>query len=341
MLEPRTPVCKDSIKNNAVCFLHLLPRRYLSIAPLAASEKYRDDLRQREEQIRNLREAASLHEVENAKWVREHENYENRIVALENELAIAQQAHAQLDEQKQENLLLKETIDRMRFDMDEMRSNAVAATGGSGQSSAANTMSKSLGAELLGKIKGGWGMQDEEEDAKEEDGDVPTEVEEDEETESEDVIQTIITRKKRVSVSLLASWIFANFDDMRYRRLQVARTSWRPRHFHSKSPRNTRTVPRNTSLAYSPFLALHKPTLHPKSSGHHSAPRLTDLQSRPSLSRPTPNLSPFPEPPSRWRFKQTRFRRKPRDLRLHKQRRAWPRRHQLSFPQHPKRILSL
>jgi len=124
------------------------------------------------------------------------------MVALENELAIAQQAHAQLDEQKQENLLLKETIDRMRFDMDEMRSSAAPVTGGSGQSSTANTMSKSLGAELLGKMKGGWGMEDEEEDAREEEGDVSVETEE-EDTESEDVIQTIITRKKRVSLSIL------------------------------------------------------------------------------------------------------------------------------------------
>lgn len=170
------------------------------ITGLAASEKYRSDLRQREEQIRTLREAASLHEVENAKWAKEHETYENRMVALENELAVAQQAHTQLDEQKQENLLLKETIDRMRFDLDEMRSSAAAVTTGSGQSSATNTMSKSLGAELMGKMKGGWGMQDEEESVGDEEE--STEVEDDE-TESEDVIQTIITRKKRVGLSVL------------------------------------------------------------------------------------------------------------------------------------------
>lgn len=202
MLGRRIPVCKDSIRNNAVCFHHSRPSCRLLITPPAASEKYRDDLRQREELIRNLREAASLHEVENAKWAKEHENYENRIGVLENELAIAQQAHAQLDEQKQENLLLKETIDRMRFDMDEMRNNAVTTVmGGSGQSSAANTMTKSLGAELLGKMKGGWGMQDEEDEGEEE-TDISVEMEDDEETESEDVIQTIITRKKRVSFSL-------------------------------------------------------------------------------------------------------------------------------------------
>ena len=37
-------------------------------------EEYRDNLRQREEQIRNLRDAASLHEVGDIKWAEEHED---------------------------------------------------------------------------------------------------------------------------------------------------------------------------------------------------------------------------------------------------------------------------
>ncbi|KAF8895970.1 hypothetical protein BD779DRAFT_1466017 [Infundibulicybe gibba] len=167
----------------------------------AASEKYRDDLRQREELIRNLREAASLHEVEGFKWIKEHEGYEHRISQLEAELAVAQQAHAQLDEQKQENLLLKETIDRMRFDMDEMRNSATANLVGSGQSSAANTISKSLGAELLGKMGDTWGMEDEDEEVEEENS-----VEEDD-TEGEDFIQTIITRKTRKKIPSRANKI--------------------------------------------------------------------------------------------------------------------------------------
>lgn len=104
-------------------------------------------------------------------------------------------------------MLLKETIDRMRFDLDEMRNNVAAGAGGgapgSGQSSVANTVSKSLGAELLGKMKGPWGGMGEVDD-------MDTEGMEDDEgdssgtpggddTESEDVVQTIITRKKRVS----------------------------------------------------------------------------------------------------------------------------------------------
>ncbi|KAH0584820.1 hypothetical protein H2248_008098 [Termitomyces sp. 'cryptogamus'] len=168
----------------------------------AASERYRDDLRQREELIRSLRDAASLHEMETTKWAKEHESYEARFALLEDDLSIAHQAHVQLDEQKQENLLLKETIDRMRFDMDEMRHNIVVShgNGGSGQSSAANTMSRSLGAELAGKLdsKGGWEVEEQEEqEVVEQVLDDSLEVEEDEETEGEDVIQTIITRTKR------------------------------------------------------------------------------------------------------------------------------------------------
>ena len=112
--------------------------------------------------------------------------------------------------------MLKETIDRMRFDMDEMRNNAAtSAAQGSGQNSAANTLSKSLGAELIGKMSGEeWEkIQDkpfgtEERDDDEAKGnDASTFADEvvanlngdGEETEGEDVVQTIITRKKRAS----------------------------------------------------------------------------------------------------------------------------------------------
>lgn len=128
-------------------------------------------------------------------------------MSLEEELEVAQQAHEQLDEQKQENLLLKETIDRMRFDMDEMRSGLGNGGGpGSAGGSKQGSVSKSLGAELLGKMgRGGWGMDGDEEEEEEE---VEVEladvsVDDGEETEGEDVIQTIITRKKRVRFFLL------------------------------------------------------------------------------------------------------------------------------------------
>ncbi|KAJ7441951.1 hypothetical protein B0H11DRAFT_1823594 [Mycena galericulata] len=179
-----------------------LQRQYMD--QCASAEKYRNDLREREEMVRSLRDAAGLTQIEIARYAKEHETYEERIAQMEKELAVAQQAHAQLDEQKQENMLLKETIDRMRFDLDEMRNNssAAAAGGSSGQSSAANTMSKSLGAELLGKMKGGWGGMESESEEEEEEEEPSTSSSttpgvDDDDTEGEDVIQTIITRKKR------------------------------------------------------------------------------------------------------------------------------------------------
>ncbi|KAF9473806.1 hypothetical protein BDN70DRAFT_937155 [Pholiota conissans] len=162
----------------------------------AFAEKYRDDLRRRDETIRTLREAVSLHELETAKGCKERESYEERIAALELEVSNAMEAYTQLDEQKQENLLLKETIDRMRFDMDEMR-NAMVPGASSGQSSATNTMSRTLGAEL-GQVN--WDPNSSSETEVEEansDGSLVISEEDTEVEEDEDVIQTIITKRKR------------------------------------------------------------------------------------------------------------------------------------------------
>ncbi|EGO24332.1 hypothetical protein SERLADRAFT_361453 [Serpula lacrymans var. lacrymans S7.9] len=169
----------------------------------AESERYRNTLRRRDQEIKDHQEAAALQVLEAHKYAKEHDNYEERIAHLENELEITQQAHAQLDEQKQENLMLKETIDRMRYDMDEMRNSATNATqgGSSAGSSAANSISKSLGAELLGKMGNSrWGLKDEGEETIEEGDSGEVEMDDDDDTEGEeeeDVIQTIITRKKR------------------------------------------------------------------------------------------------------------------------------------------------
>lgn len=171
------------------------------------SERYRETLRRRDEQIKLMREQADGAAVEAQRWEILRQNFEAQITALHEELDNAQQTTAALDEQKQENLLLKETIDRMRFEMDEMRTNASAtgaASGGSG--SVRGSVSKSLGAELLSKMKQlgdeGWGVDDEEQDDEGQSGDmeeVSELLDEEDDTESEDVIQTIITRTKRVS----------------------------------------------------------------------------------------------------------------------------------------------
>ena len=93
--------------------------------------------------------------------------------------------------------------------MDEMRSATSIGSGmvGSGASSAMNTLSKTLGAELMGKMN--WGIEEEGEEAGKDDlADTSTMVEEeDDDTEGEaeeDVIQTIITKRKRVWFSFSA-----------------------------------------------------------------------------------------------------------------------------------------
>ncbi|EIW84424.1 hypothetical protein CONPUDRAFT_120295 [Coniophora puteana RWD-64-598 SS2] len=167
------------------------------------SERYRNTLRRRDQEIKDMQDAAGLQQIEQQKWLRERDSYDSRIAAMEEDLLMAQQAHAQLDEQKQENLMLKETIDRLRYDMDEMRNNAsqAAAAAGAGSLSARNSMSKSLGAELM-KMKD-WGMPVEEDmmhDVGHEGIEVDVHPEEDDgdDTEGEDVVEHhVITRTKR------------------------------------------------------------------------------------------------------------------------------------------------
>ncbi|KAH7910333.1 hypothetical protein BJ138DRAFT_1192376, partial [Hygrophoropsis aurantiaca] len=127
---------------------------------------------------------------------------EERTAKLEGELAELEGeggVREVLDAQKMENLVLKETIDRMRWEMDEMRGGGAGANnaGGGGSGSAAgsrdNTMSKSLGAELMGQM---WGMGEDGQSSEDEDGGGDGGDGEGEE-DGEDVIQTIITRKKR------------------------------------------------------------------------------------------------------------------------------------------------
>ncbi|TFK92674.1 hypothetical protein K466DRAFT_623659 [Polyporus arcularius HHB13444] len=174
-----------------------LQKQYLE--QCSEAERMRNSLRRRDQEIKDMKEAANLQSLEAQKWMREQATYEERIAILEGEISMAQQAAEQLDEQKQENMMLKETIDRMRFDMDELRNSANSEGGtGSGRTSVYGSVSKSLGAELLSKMQDAkWDMEgDEDED---EESSTEHEVDpEEEDTESEDYVQTIITRTKRV-----------------------------------------------------------------------------------------------------------------------------------------------
>lgn len=139
-----------------------------------------------------------LHNAETQKWVREQGSYEERLAGLEEELALAQHVAGQLDDQKQENLMLKETIDRLRFEMDELR---VSTRAGAEKSvSRQASVSRSLGAEIARGMKEAKWDSDEENEEESVGGETAID-EDDDDTESEDVVQTIITRKKKVRSS--------------------------------------------------------------------------------------------------------------------------------------------
>ncbi|WWC86793.1 uncharacterized protein L201_001672 [Kwoniella dendrophila CBS 6074] len=118
------------------------------------AQRLRDLLRDRDEEIRALEEDIQAHAADEEKFDREVQALETEVKRLESDLSVARQAESHLDVQKQENLALKETIDRMRFDLDEARAQAANAVGFSGHraqasgSSAGGTLSRNLGDEL-------------------------------------------------------------------------------------------------------------------------------------------------------------------------------------------------
>ena len=103
------------------------------------------------------------------------------VTKLEADLLEAKSLQDELDAQKQDNLSLKETIDRLRFDLDEIHSTSKKASilAGGGADSPADklTASKSLGRELAQKLAEGNGADEEsgasqDEESGEEDEDI-------------------------------------------------------------------------------------------------------------------------------------------------------------------------
>ncbi|AAW45913.2 hypothetical protein CNJ01550 [Cryptococcus deneoformans JEC21] len=119
------------------------------------AQRLRDMLRDRDEEIRELEDAVNAHSADEEKLTQEIRALEDEVKRLEADLSRARQAESHLQVQKQENLALKETIDRMRFDLDEARAAAALAGGGTGRgtgsaaaSSVGGTISRNLGDEL-------------------------------------------------------------------------------------------------------------------------------------------------------------------------------------------------
>ena len=142
----------------------------------------------------------NLQALDLKKWESEHTQWQSQVIRLEEELERVHHTQLELDHQKQENLALKETIDRLKYEMEEMRQSTSAGPASIGSFSAKNSISRSLGAELASQMKDiNWDAQDDVEEAEE----VEREVLEDEDTEGEEFVQTIITRTKKASVCSL------------------------------------------------------------------------------------------------------------------------------------------
>jgi hypothetical protein len=77
---------------------------------------------------------------------------ENQIKLLEQSLQRARASEDELDTQKQDNIMLKETIDRLRFELDELRAShaqeMASLSGSSAPNSRPPTLSRSLGSEF-------------------------------------------------------------------------------------------------------------------------------------------------------------------------------------------------
>ncbi|KAK4700973.1 hypothetical protein P7C70_g5266, partial [Phenoliferia sp. Uapishka_3] len=157
----------------------------------AESEKLRTLVAETRRENREAEQAAHQHGVQVQQFERDRELVQLNINKLEEDLSLARRAQDQLDEQKAENLLLKETIDRLKFDMDELRGSGRRSvffdgTGGSsGGTSTAGSISKSLGSELQRHI---GDLADE--DAEEEDGTV--------DGSDEEVDDIVVTTHRRV-----------------------------------------------------------------------------------------------------------------------------------------------
>ncbi|KDE06045.1 hypothetical protein MVLG_03599 [Microbotryum lychnidis-dioicae p1A1 Lamole] len=129
-----------------------MKRNYLDQCEEA--EKLRSLVAETRRENRAAEETAHAQSLQAQQLERDREILQGAISRLEADLRLASQAQDTLDAQKQENLVLKETIDRLRFDLEEMQSSnrksgfLEGGMSGSPDRGSMNSMSRSLGKEL-------------------------------------------------------------------------------------------------------------------------------------------------------------------------------------------------
>ncbi|KIO28687.1 hypothetical protein M407DRAFT_22116 [Tulasnella calospora MUT 4182] len=161
------------------------------------SETYRNSLRHKDNQIKDIENALKDRMKELDKSSGEKEILEHQIKSLQEDIDGLRTAHRELEDQKHENLLLKETIDRLRFDLDHLRAE-LQSTGSRAGTSAPGTFSKSWANEMANRL-----VEEEAEVEGTLTGDITVESPVQErhlDADDEDIVETIITTQRRRKV---------------------------------------------------------------------------------------------------------------------------------------------
>ncbi|WAR60435.1 hypothetical protein PtB15_9B374 [Puccinia triticina] len=129
---------------------------------VAESEKLRTQLNLKEEELRCTNRSIQSHASEVKKWELDRQMREEHIKNLNMELQELQTTREILEEQKQANLDLKATIDRLKYELDEQRTrNAGSSVADSRPTSIAGSLSQNLGEEFKKAIStGDYGPQE-------------------------------------------------------------------------------------------------------------------------------------------------------------------------------------
>ncbi|KAF0359083.1 annexin family protein [Gigaspora margarita] len=98
---------------------HQLKRQYEEQREEA--EKLKDLVKIKEEELHNTQRNLNYMSSEEKKWLDNRERLEHALSKLEQDLASAQASEIALEEQRNENMHLKETIDKLKLDLEEIR----------------------------------------------------------------------------------------------------------------------------------------------------------------------------------------------------------------------------
>ncbi|BGP28596.1 hypothetical protein JCM10296v2_000332 [Rhodotorula toruloides] len=135
-----------------------MKRNYTSTCEEA--ERLRALVAETRRENRAAEEAIQSHGLQIQQFERDRELLQQAVNKLEEDLVVARRAQDSLDEQKQENLLLKETIDKLRFEIEEMRVvgrksgflDSSSALASPAKASLGDSINRSLGREIATQL---------------------------------------------------------------------------------------------------------------------------------------------------------------------------------------------